>query len=218
MSAHCHHHAENAQPQSPAAAARYRQILWWAMGLNFAMFAVEIASGLAVSSVSLWADAIDFLGDGANYAISLVVLGAGVAVRSKAAMFKALCMLAFGVFVLGKTAWGAATANAPGTHMASVMGTVGVLALSVNLGVAAVLYKFREGDANMRSVWLCTRNDAISNIAVILAALGVFGASHVWPDLLVAALMGGLAVWSGQQVLWQAWQEMAHDEMEHTKA
>ena len=88
------------------------------------------------------------------------------------------------------------------------MGVVGALALAANLGVAWLLYAFREGDANMRSVWLCTRNDAIGNVAVLLAALGVFGTGTRWPDLLVAAVMAGLALAAGLSVIRQARQEL----------
>ena len=147
-----------------------------------------------------------FFGDAGNYAISLAVLGMAMAARSKAALFKAACMAAFGVFVLGKAAWNLQAASPP---EAATMGAVGFVALAVNAGVALMLYRFRSGDANMRSVWICSRNDAIGNLAVMLAAVGVFGTGSSWPDLLVASVMAALALSGSWSVLRQARQELA---------
>ena len=202
MSAHCcNHDASAAQANSP----RYRKILWLALVINLAMFAVEIAAGLSSGSVSLLADAIDFFGDAANYAVTLAVLSLGLAWRSRAALLKSASMLAFGVFVLGRAAWAATQGGAP---EALTMGAIGLLALVANVLVATMLYAYREGDANMRSVWLCSRNDALGNLAVMLAALGVFGTGSAWPDLAVAAVMGGLAIWGGWSVFGQARAEL----------
>ena len=126
-----------------------------------------------------------------NSAISLAVLGMGMAARAKAALFKAACMGVFGAIVLGRALWNLNSGVVPEP---ATMGVVGVVALAVNAGVAAMLYRFRSGDANMRSVWICSRNDAFGNVAVMLAALGVFGTGSAWPDLLVAAVMGVLAL------------------------
>ncbi|WP_409970459.1 cation transporter [Piscinibacter sp.] len=157
--------------------------------------------------MSLLADSIDFFGDAANYALSLAVVGLAMSARSKAAMFKAGCMVAFGVFVLGRAMWSLQSGVPP---EAATMGAVGFAALVANLGVALMLYRFRIGDANMRSVWICSRNDAVGNIAVMLAALGVFGTGSAWPDLLVAAVMaalalaGGVTVWNQARIELQA--------------
>jgi Co/Zn/Cd efflux system component len=169
------------------------------------MFVAELAASWQSGSVSLLADSIDFFGDAANYALSLAVLGMTLSVRAKAALFKAACMGAFGVFVIGKTLWNLKTGVPP---EAATMGVVGVIALLVNGGVAWMLYAFRSGDANMRSVWICSRNDALGNLAVMLAALGVFGTGSAWPDLLVAAVMGGLALSGAFTVLTHARQEL----------
>lgn len=185
---------------------RYRKALWMALLINVAMFAVEIVGSLQSGSVSLLADAIDFAGDAANYGISLAVLSLGLAWRSRAALVKGLSMAAFGVFVLGKTAWSALSGVPPEPL---TMGVVAIMALFANGGVALMLYAFREGDANMRSVWLCSRNDAIGNLAVMLAAAGVFGTGSNWPDLLVAILMGGLALSAGTSVVRHAQRELA---------
>ena len=202
MSAHCcDHDASAAQANSP----RYRKILWFALVVNLAMFAIEIAAGLRSGSVSLLADAIDFFGDAANYAVSLLVLSMALAWRARAALLKSASMLAFGVFVLGRAGWSATQGGAP---EALTMGAVVLLALIANVSVAAMLYAWREGDANMRSVWLCSRNDAIGNLAVMLAALGVFGTGSAWPDLAVAAVMGSLAIWGGWSVMQQARAEL----------
>jgi len=176
-----------------------------ALVINFAMFAVEIGAGLSAGSVSLLADAIDFLGDGANYAVSLLVLNMALAWRARAALLKAASMAAFGVFVLGKTAWNLWSGVMPEPI---TMGIIGALALAANLAVAWMLYAWREGDANMRSVWLCTRNDAIGNVAVMLAALGVFGTGSALPDLAVAAIMGTLALVAAITVMRQARAEL----------
>lgn len=202
----CEHETPPAQALAPANLARYRKILWVALIVNAALFAVEIAAGLQAGSLSLLADAIDFAGDATNYAVSLAVLASALAWRARAAILKALSMMAFGLFILGRTVWAVWHGAVP---EAMTMGVVAVLALTANLGVAWLLYAWREGDANMRSVWLCTRNDAIGNLAVLTAALGVFGTGTAWPDLLVASLMASLALQSGWAVLRQARQELA---------
>lgn len=179
MSAHCCNH--DPQPGRTPPAAGYRRVLWIALFVNALMFAVEIGAGLQSGSVSLLADAIDFFGDAANYGLTLAVLGLGVAWHARAALVKAASMLAFGVAVLIHALWALSRGTPP---EALTMGVVGALALAANVGVALLLYSFRSGDANMRGVWLCTRNDAIGNVAVMLAALGVFGTGprgRTWP-------------------------------------
>lgn len=190
-----------AASQSP----RYRRVLWAALWINAAMFGVELAGGLHAGSASLLADAVDFLGDAANYAIGLLVFGMALTWRARAALLKGVSMGAFGVFVLGRAAWSAAQGSVPEPV---TMGALGILALLANVAVAAMLYAWREGDANMRSVWLCSRNDAIGNLAVMAAALGVFGTHSAWPDLAVAAVMGLLALTAARSVIQQAWAEL----------
>ncbi|AEG92261.1 cation transporter [Ramlibacter tataouinensis] len=202
MSAHCCH----PEPPRNHIPAGYRRALWIALAVNALMFAVEIGAGVRAGSVSLLADAIDFFGDAANYALSLAVLSLGLAWRSGAALIKAASMLAFGVLVLGRAAWSALQGVPP---EAVTMGVVGALALAANVGVALLLYAYRDGDANMRSVWLCTRNDALGNLAVLAAALGVFGTGTAWPDLAVAAVMAALAISAGWTVARQARRELA---------
>ena len=171
------------------------------------MFGIEIGAGFKSGSTSLLADAIDFFGDAANYGVSLAVLSAGEVLRARAAFVKGACMIGFGVFVLDRAAW---MFNQGGTPEAFTMGGIGVLALVANVAVAGMLYAYREGDANMRSVWLCSRNDAIGNIAVVLAALGVLGTASAWPDLLVACCIALLALWGGGSVVKQALVELKH--------
>lgn len=187
---------------------RYRKILWVALVVNLGMFGVEIVAGMCAGSVSLLADSLDFLGDAANYGISLWVLGMSLTLRARASLFKALSMLIFGIGVLIAAIWHLLSGQVPD---APTMGVVGTLALLANVGVAALLYAYREGDSNMRSVWLCSRNDALGNIAVLFAALGVFGTGSAWPDLLVASIMAGLAVTSSYQVMRHARQELAEE-------
>ena len=207
MSARCCQH-DHEPDSGKSHQGRYRKILWVALIINFTMFLVEIASGVKANSVSLFADSLDFLGDSANYGITLLVLGMSVAVRAKASLFKALTMAAFGLWVLGSTVWNAATGVLPS---AETMGIIGVLAFVANLSVAALLYAYREGDSNMRSVWLCTRNDALGNLAVIFAAIGVFGTSAAWPDLIVASIMASLALHSSWIVIKHARTELVNE-------
>jgi cation diffusion facilitator family transporter len=201
MSAHCCH-----APAAPSSAdPTYRKVLWAALTLNALMFGVEIAGSWTSGSVALLADSIDFFGDAGNYAISLAVLGMAAAVRSRAALFKAACMGAFGVFVLGQALWRTHSGVAPEPV---TMGAVGLAALAANAAVALMLYRFRSGDANMRSVWICTRNDVLGNLAVMAAALGVFGTGTAWPDLAVAAAMALLALTGSWTVMREARAEL----------
>jgi len=169
------------------------------------MFFVELTGGWRSGSASLLADAIDFLGDAANYGVSLFVLALAPIWRSRTALAKGITMGAYGFLVLGTTAWHVVQETIP---RADTMGVIGFLALAANGLVAVLLYAYRNGDSNMRSVWLCTRNDAIGNVAVMLAALGVFGTGAGWPDILVAALMGILGVVAARSVISQAVSEL----------
>jgi len=169
----------NKTPQSDAHETRYRLVLWSVLGINAAMFVVEIAAGLAAGSASLQADALDFLGDAANYAISLFVVGMTLKYRASAALAKGATMAAFGLWVVAMVIWHAAHGTLPS---AFTMGTVGIAALIANGASFGLLWAYRGGDANMRSAWICTRNDVLGNIAVLLAAAGVFGTGTGWPD------------------------------------
>jgi Co/Zn/Cd efflux system component len=209
MACSCHDTCDtetNPTTRDAAVDPRWRRVLWVALWLNLAMFGVELAAGLQADSVSLLADAVDFAGDAANYGISLAVLSMALVWRSRAAYVKGLTMLAYGLFVLGRAGWMLHAGSLPEPW---VMGVVGFVALLVNTGVAVLLYTFRTGDANMRSVWLCSRNDALSNLAVMAAALGVFGTGTAWPDLAVASVMAALAISAGVSVVRQARAELA---------
>ena len=184
---------------------RWRRILWIALVVNAAMFLVEMAAGTAADSRALQADALDFLGDAANYAVSLAVVSAALAWRARAALVKSLFMLGFAGWVFGSAVLAFISGTSPDP---ATMGAVGASALAANVGVAAMLYRYRTGDANMRSVWICSRNDAIGNVAVMLAALGVLGTGSAWPDLIVASIMAGLALTGGVQVFRQARTEL----------
>ena len=179
----------------------WRRALWIALAVNGGMFLAEIVAGVAAGSASLQADALDFLGDAANYAISLGVAGMVLPWRARAALLKGGSLGLLGLWVLASTVWHAYAGTLP---EAEVMGMVGILALLANAGVALMLYRFRGGDANMRSVWICSRNDAIGNVAVLLAAAGVFGTGTGWPDLTVAAIMAALGISGGWQIVRQA--------------
>ncbi|WP_278492468.1 cation transporter [Acinetobacter gyllenbergii] len=188
---------------------KFRKALWIALILNALMFFVEIIGGSHARSVSLWADALDFAGDAANYAISLAVLSMTLYWRATAALVKGITMAAFGIFVIVKVFWSWWLGVTPEPML---MGAIGVLALAVNVISALMLYAFRDGDANMRSVWLCSRNDAIANIAIIIAAIGVFGTGTMFPDLFVAFVIAYLGVFSGLAVIRQARAERKMDQ------
>lgn len=207
MSGCCSHDScstESKTNNSPA----WRRALWVALAVNGTMFLGEIIAGAAAGSASLQADALDFLGDSANYAISLSVAGLGLGWRARAALIKGWGLLALGLLVLGSTVWHFYAGTLP---QAEVMGVVGILALIANAGVAVMLFRFRQGDSNMRSVWICSRNDAIGNIAVVAAAAGVFGTGTGYPDLIVAAIMAVLGISGGWQIIRQARGELVHD-------
>lgn len=181
--------------------ADYRRRLWIVIGLNAGMFAVEMAAGQLARSQALQADALDFFGDALTYGISLAVIGASLRVRSNAALLKAVSLLLMGLWVFGSTLWRVFYTEIP---EAQIMGVVGLMALAANLASVALLVSYKDGDANVRSVWLCSRNDAIGNVAVMLAAAGVWGTATGWPDLIVAAIMATLFLSSAFQIIRQA--------------
>ncbi len=202
MSGGCCNHTANFDGMS----ADYRRRLWVVIAINAAMFAVEIAAGHLSGSQALKADALDFLGDTLTYGISLAVIGASLRLRARAAFLKGLSLAAMGLWVFGSTLHAVLILGIP---EASVMGAVGLLALIANLASVMLLVRYKDGDANVRSVWLCSRNDAIGNVAVMLAALGVWGSATGWPDLMVAGLMAGLFLNSAIQILRQSLDELA---------
>ena len=183
----------------------YRRVLWAVLAINAAMFAVEIGAGLMAGSAALQADALDFLGDAANYGISLFVVGMALQYRARAAFAKGVTMGVFGLWIIGTLVWHAAHGSLPS---AVTMGAVGFTALVANGVSFALLWAFRGGDANMRSAWICTRNDVLGNLAVLLAALGVFGTGSGWPDIVVAAIMASLALQGAWVVIQQSRDEM----------
>ena len=182
----------------------YKRRLWIVIALNAIMFAVEMGAGQLARSQALQADALDFLGDALTYGISLAVIGASIQVRTNAALVKGLSLLLVGAWVFGSTAYRVFHGGVP---QAEIMGIVGFFALATNVTSVLLLVRYKDGDANVRSVWLCSRNDAIGNIAVMLAALGVWGTATGWPDLIVAAVMAGLFLSSSFQIISQALRE-----------
>ena len=202
MSAHCQDHGCSAPPPADG---RYRNVLWVALIVNAAMFLVEIIGGIGAQSTSLLADAIDFFGDAVNYGVSLFVLSQAMVWRSRTALAKGITMGLYGIVVLAATIYNISQGVKP---EAVTMGAIGLLALAANLSVAVLLYRFRQGDANMRSVWICSRNDAIGNVAIVIAALGVFGTGTGWPDFIVAAIMGTLGITAAISVIRQSRAEL----------
>jgi Co/Zn/Cd efflux system component len=183
---------------------RYKRVLWTVIAINGAMFFTEMAAGHLAGSQALKADALDFLADTVTYGLSLAVIGATIRTRATAALFKGLSLSLMAVWVLGSTIYHTFILGLPS---AELMGGIGVLALAANVSSVLLLRRYKDGDANVRSVWLCSRNDAIGNVVVMVAALGVWGTSTAWPDLAVAALMGGIFFNSSAQILRQAWIE-----------
>jgi Co/Zn/Cd efflux system component len=202
-------------PKSQAPDPGYWRALWLVLSINAAMFCVEIGAGLAAGSASLQADALDFLGDAANYAISLLVVGMALRYRAMAALAKAATMGVFGLWVVGVTVWHALHGTLP---QAFTMGAVGLTALVANAVSFGLLWAHRAGDANMRSAWICTRNDVLGNLAVVLAAAGVFGTGSGWPDLVVASIMAVLALQGAWSVLRHATPELRSPSQSTTTA
>ncbi len=198
----CHEPDAAFTGESPA----YRRALWAVIVINAAMFVVEIVAGITARSQALQADALDFLGDSATYALSLFVIARPPLWRANAALFKGITLAALGLWVFGSTVWRVFTDAVPEPL---TMGVVGILALVANLASVLLLLRYREGDANVRSVWLCSRNDAIGNVAVVVAASGVFATAAAWPDLLVAAIMAGLFLTSSVRIVRHAAEERA---------
>lgn len=186
----------------------YKRRLWIVIALNAAMFIIEITAGQLAKSQALQADALDFLGDSVTYAISLAVIGASINVRTNAALFKGVSLFMMGLWVLGSTLYRVFYAEIP---EAEIMGVIGFLALMTNLASVLILVSYKDGDANIRSVWLCSRNDAIGNVAVMVAALSVWGTASRWPDLVVAAIMSGLFISSATQIVRQALKERSEE-------
>lgn len=182
----------------------YKRRLWIIIAINAVMFFVEMGAGRLAQSQALQADALDFLGDALTYGISLAVIGASIQARTNAALFKGISLMAVGVWVFGSTIYRLFFSGVP---EAGIMGWIGFLALLANVVSVLLLMKYKDGDANVRSVWLCSRNDAIGNVAVMLAALGVWGTATMWPDLLVAFIMAALFLSSAYQILRQALEE-----------
>jgi Co/Zn/Cd efflux system component len=185
--------------------ADYKRRLWLVIALNAGMFLAEMAAGALAGSQALKADALDFLGDSLTYGMSLAVIGAAVPVRAWAALAKGLSLTLMGLWVFGSTAYHVLVLGVP---KAEIMGMVGLMALAANVASVLVLARYKDGDANVRSVWLCSRNDAIGNVAVMVAAAGVWAAASRWPDLAVAAVMAGLFLRSSARILRQSVREL----------
>ena len=201
MAGCCHH-----ETRFDGVSAAYRRALWVVIAINGAMFVVELTAGFAAGSMALKADSLDFLGDTATYAISLAVIGMPLGRRALAALFQGLSLAIMGLWVAAATLYVIFVIGVPA---AGVMGAVGMLAFAANVASVLLLLRYRDGDANVRSVWLCSRNDAIGNLAVVIAASGVWATASGWPDLIVAGIMSALFLWSATQIIRQALAELA---------
>jgi len=183
----------------------YKRVLIIIIAINAAMFFVELVGGIKSGSMALLADSLDFLGDTATYTISFIVIGMPLATRAKAGLFKGASLFVIAAWVLGSTVYRVFVEGVPEALM---MGTIGFVAFAANVISAVLLLKFKDGDSNVRSVWLCSRNDAIGNLAVILAASGIAATDSAWPDLLVAAIMASLFIHSATKIVRQSWREL----------
>lgn len=191
-------------PQFDGLDPNYKRVLWVVIIINAAMFLIEMSAGKLAGSQALQADALDFLGDAFTYGLSLAVIGMSLKVRSTAALFKGVSLLLMGLWVFGSTVYQFLILGVP---KAEIMGVIGFLALAANMASILLLIRYKDGDANVRSVWLCSRNDAIGNMAVMVASAAVWLSTSAWPDLVVAIIMAGLFLRSSQLILVQAWQE-----------
>ncbi|MBO9378138.1 cation transporter [Sphingomonas histidinilytica] len=176
----------------------YRHALWIVVLLNLGFGAFEIVGGFMADSQALKADSLDFIGDGTITLVALIALGWSMASRARIALVQGIFLLTLGLGVIGVAIWRALTAIAP---EADLMGGIGAAALLVNVLSALILSRFREGDANVRAVWLFSRNDALANVAVIVAAGLVAWTHSAWPDLAVAAVIAGLFLHSAYEIL-----------------
>lgn len=184
--------------QNRPSTSKFRKALWIALIINLTMFMVEMVGGAYAHSSALWADALDFFGDAVNYGVALLALGFSLLWRARVAWLKGATMFIFGLIIIAKSIFAYTQGIVPEPI---TMGWIGALALCANVVAALVLYAFRDGDANMQSVWLCSRNDAIGNVAVIFAAFGIFGTGSILPDLIVALIMSVLSISAGLRIM-----------------
>ena len=199
----CHDHCDDV---FDGMSDSYRRALWAVIAINAFMFLVEMVAGISARSQALQADALDFFGDSVTYGLSLFMIGQPLMWRARAALFKGVSLALMGLWVLGSTIYHVIILGVP---KAEIMGIVGFMALAANLASVGLLLKYRDGDANVRSVWLCSRNDAIGNVAVLIAAGFVAWTQTGWPDLVVAAIMASLFMYSAIQIISHARAEMA---------
>jgi Co/Zn/Cd efflux system component len=193
------------QPKFDGVPAGFKRALRMVVAINGVMFVVELIAGRISESQALQPDALDFFADTITYGLSLYVIGMSIKVRSSIALLKGFSLAGMGLWVLGSTVYHLFIPNVP---QAEVMGLIGFLALSANAASVLLLVRYRNGDANVRSVWLCSRNDTIGNVAVMLAVSGVWVTNSAWPDLVVASLMAGLFFWSAVQIIRLSYQEL----------
>jgi cation diffusion facilitator family transporter len=191
--------------QFDGVSAGYKRVLWTVIAINVGMFVVETGAGFVAQSMALRADALDFLGDSLTYSITLLAIGHSLRWRASAALFKGAMLAVTGLWVFSSTLYRTFVLGLPNEL---VMGIVALVAFMANLTSALLLLKYRNGDSNVRSVWLCSRNDAIGNLAVLLAAGVVYTTRSPWPDLIVAFVMALLFLHSAWLILRQAMGEL----------
>lgn len=183
----------------------YRRALWWVVGLNLTMGVVEAVSGYLAGSQALKADALDFLGDGVITGLGLVAVAWSAGARAYTALAQGVFLAVMGLGVLAVTLYRVFVIEMP---EAALMGGLGLVALAVNVACAVILLRYRQGDANVRAVWLFSRNDAIGNAAVVVAALAVGATGTPWPDLIVAAAIAALFIHSSVKIIGGALSEL----------
>lgn len=201
----CHDHCNS--NEQPSVSVEYRKVLWICLVANAVMFIAQMIASYSAHSVSLLANSADFFSDAANYGISLYVLNLSLRQKAKASLFKGISLGLVGLWVAFETLHHALQPELPEPLLMTI---ISVVALTVNVGCAVMLYKHRSGDSNRESVWICSRNDAIGNIAVMIAAAGVFASSTIWPDIIVAIILGWLAISGAVRIIKSAKKELNH--------
>ncbi|MGB7541566.1 MAG: cation transporter [Burkholderiales bacterium] len=168
------------------------------LAINAVMFVVELSAGFAADSVSLVADSLDMLGDALVYGFSIYAVARGARHKAISALLKGGIMAAFGLMVLAQAGYKTLHPHAP---VVELIGSIGVLALAANGLCLALLWRHRADDINMSSVWLCSRNDIIANVSVLVAAAAVWWLGSGWPDIIIGVALAGLFLKSAMFVL-----------------
>lgn len=192
---------ENKSCELDALRITQSRTLKWVLAINLGMFFIEYSAGILAHSTALLADSLDMLGDAFVYGFSLYVINRSQKWLAVSALFKGLIMLAFGLYVLAEAGYKIVNPVLPS---AELIGSIGVLALAANVLCLKLLWAHKSDDINMRSVWLCSRNDVIANSGVLVAAVAVWLLQSRWPDIIIGLIIAALFLRSAWSVLFEA--------------